>query len=241
MMFGSKPWPVDPSGDTPLQTACQGPWAFQPWLVQLAGYGAPNGAPDPSDPWGKGIIRLQYLPPGTDAAALVAQQRAALEAALAAGPAGGPGGSAGTASLTLIKEKNWNPFIYHGQLLFSQQFVPHVVIQPYPNGTCVKLFETSSRVFRNLTSKPRGNTQALLIPAAFSGEPRDFYLGVVHAESARSYQNYFYKMQVRVYAESACVTQHAAHWHALSQQTCARTLPDACACLRHNSGGIERA
>jgi len=27
------------------------------------------------------------------------------------------------------------------------------------NGTCVKLFETHSRVFRNLTSKPRGNTQ----------------------------------------------------------------------------------
>lgn len=65
-----------------------------------------------------------------------------------------------------------------------------------PNGTCVKLFESSSRVFRNLTSKPRGNTQALLVPAAFSGEARDFYLGVVHAESQRAYLNYFYKMQV---------------------------------------------
>lgn len=77
-----------------------------------------------------------------------------------------------------------------------QQFDPHVVIQPLPNGTCVKLFETSSRVFRNLTSRPRGNTQAVLVPSAFSGEPRDFYLGVVHAESKRAYQNYFYKMQV---------------------------------------------
>jgi hypothetical protein len=40
-----------------------------------------------------------------------------------------------------------------------QQFDPHVVIQPLPNGTCVKLFETPARVFRNLTSHPRGNTQ----------------------------------------------------------------------------------
>lgn len=65
------------------------------------------------------------------------------------------------------------------------------------NGTCVKVFETHSRVFKNLTSKPRGNTQAVFVPSTFSGEPRDFYLGVVHAESNRAYQNYFYKMQVR--------------------------------------------
>ncbi len=39
--------------------------------------------------------------------------------------------------------------------------------------------------------------QAVFVPSTFSGEPRDFYLGVVHAESKRAYQNYFYKMQVR--------------------------------------------
>jgi hypothetical protein len=82
-------------------------------------------------------------------------------------------------------------------LYSSQQFDPHVVIQPMANGTCVKVFETHSRVFKNLTSKPRGNTQAVFVPSTFSGEPRDFYLGVVHAESNRAYQNYFYKMQVR--------------------------------------------
>lgn len=51
-----------------------------------------------------------------------------------------------------------------------QQFDPHVVIQPMSNGTCVKLFETHSRVFRNLTSKPRGNTQVgpLLIDPRYS-------------------------------------------------------------------------
>lgn len=38
--------------------------------------------------------------------------------------------------------------------------------------------------------------QAVFVPSTFSGEPRDFYLGVVHAESNRAYQNYFYKMQV---------------------------------------------
>lgn len=173
MMFGSKPWPKDPSGTKPEQTACEGPWAFQPWLVQLKHYGP---QPDPADPWSKGIIRLQYL--------------------------SGEEVSDGE----LLKEKNWNPFIYKGRLFFSQQFDPHVVIQPHSNGTCTKLFESPSRVFRNLTSKPRGNTQAVLVPSAFSGEARDFYLGVVHAENNRAYQNYFYKMQAhppfRIYARS---------------------------------------
>eukprot|EP00775_Hariotina_reticulata_P011142 gene11142-11295_t len=173
MMFGSKPWPKVANSVKPEETACDGPWAFQPWLKQLQPYGP---QPDPDDPWGKGIIRLQYL----------------------SGEEVKPD--------ELLKEKNWNPFIYKGKLLFSQQFDPHVVIQPYPNGTCVKVFETQSRVFRNLTSKPRGNTQAVLVPSAFSGEARDFYLGVVHAENKRAYQNYFYKMQAhppfRIYARS---------------------------------------
>lgn len=87
MMFGSKPWPKDANGVLPEQTACEGPWAFQPFLIQLQSY-APQTAP--ADPWSKGIIRLQYLsgeelPPGA-----------------------------------LLKEKNWNPFIYKGKLLFSQ-------------------------------------------------------------------------------------------------------------------------
>lgn len=87
MMFGSKPWPKDPNGVLPEQTACEGPWAFQPFLIQLQSY-APQTVPE--DPWSKGIIRLQYLsgeelPPGA-----------------------------------LLKEKNWNPFIYNGKLLFSQ-------------------------------------------------------------------------------------------------------------------------
>jgi hypothetical protein len=86
-MFGSKPWPKDVNGVLPEQTACEGPWAFQPFLVQLQSYGP---QPDPADPWSQGIIRLQYLsgeelPPGA-----------------------------------LLKEKNWNPFIYKGKLLFSQ-------------------------------------------------------------------------------------------------------------------------
>jgi hypothetical protein len=87
-----------------------------------------------------------------------------------------------------------------------------VVIQPYPNGTCVKVFETTSRVFKELGSKPRGNTQAVLVPAGFSGEPRDFYLGVVHAEMNRAYLNYFYKMQVggqfALGSMNACMLYH---------------------------------
>jgi hypothetical protein len=87
MMFGSKPWPQDVNGVLPEQTACEGPWAFQPWLIQLQPYGP---QPDPNDPWSKGIIRLQYL----------------------SGDEMKPG--------DLVKEKNWNPFIYKGKLLFSQ-------------------------------------------------------------------------------------------------------------------------
>ncbi len=58
------------------------------------------------------------------------------------------------------------------------------------------MFETTSRVFRNFTAKARGNTQAVLVAASYSGEMRDFYLGVVHAEINRAYKNFFYKMQV---------------------------------------------
>jgi hypothetical protein len=122
-MFGSKPWPRHPNGTTVAERACEGPWAFQPWLVQLQPYGAaqphhvpgqlapgasgvPGSAPAsaaPSsssagsagsggsgDPWSRGIIRLQYL-------------------------SGAPLPPDG-----LLKEKNWNPFIYKGRLLFSQ-------------------------------------------------------------------------------------------------------------------------
>jgi len=167
-MFGSKPGPVNPDGIQPEDTRCDGPWAFQQFLVQLQAY----GKPDPEDPWQKGIVKLNYMDkPPKDGE-------------------------------SLLKEKNWNPFVFKGKLYFSQQFDPHVVIEPFANGTCAKVFETNSRVFKNLTTKPRGNTQAVLVPAGFSGEPRDFYMGIVHAEIDRSYQNFFYKMQVRCDAVS---------------------------------------
>jgi hypothetical protein len=38
MMFNSKPGPVNPSGTQPQDTACEGPWAQQPYLVPLATY-----------------------------------------------------------------------------------------------------------------------------------------------------------------------------------------------------------
>lgn len=182
VMFGSKPWPVDPAASpvTAASAACEGPWAFQPWLMLLQPLGEKA---DPSDPWSRGIVRLSYLPEGK------------------------PPPPAADGSAVLLKEKNWNPFIYKGRLLFSQTFEPHVVIEPYPNGTCARVFETpSSRAFGHLPSKPRGNTQAVLVPAAFSGERRDYYLGVVHGEAGRAYQNYFYKMQAhppfRIYRAS---------------------------------------
>lgn len=194
VMFGSKPWPVDPSG-TRLDaagTACDGPWAFQQFLMRLQPYGDKGDGesskldPDDPDPWARGIVRLSYLADGKP-------------------PEPGPDG----APAPLLKEKNWNAFVYKGRLLFSQQFDPHVVIEPYPNGTCARVFETRGRVFRHLPSPPRGNTQAVLVPAAFSGEARDYYLGVVHAERGRAYQNYFYKMQAhppfRIYAVSGAM------------------------------------
>jgi hypothetical protein len=87
MMFGSKPWPVNPNGILPSDTRCDGPWAFQPWLVLLQSY---SPLPSTADPWTKGIVRLQYLPS-------YLQDKD-----------------------ELVKEKNWNPFIYKGKLLFSQ-------------------------------------------------------------------------------------------------------------------------
>jgi hypothetical protein len=87
IMFGSKPWPKVANGVKPEETACDGPWAFQPWLKLLQPYG-PQA--DPADPWSKDIIRLQYL----------------------SGQEIKPD--------DLLKEKNWNPFIYKGKLLFSQ-------------------------------------------------------------------------------------------------------------------------
>ncbi|GBF90891.1 hypothetical protein Rsub_03746 [Raphidocelis subcapitata] len=174
VMFGSKPAPVNPDGVQPADTRCEGPWAFQPYLAQLL----PYGAPDASDPWQQGLVRLRYMDGEPEEG-------------------------------ELLKEKNWNPFVYKGKLFFSQQFDPHVVIEPHPNGTCTKVFETSSRAFQQLPTKPRGNTQAVLVPAGFSGEPRDFYLGVVHAEINRSYQNFFYKMQAhppfRIFAMSSAM------------------------------------
>lgn len=200
VMFGSKPWPAGPTGTrTDAEgTACDGPWAFQQFLMRLQPYGGDGekgggvgdkggtgGELDPNDPdpWARGIVRLSYLAGGK-------------------APEPGPDG----APAPLLKEKNWNAFIYKGRLLFSQQFDPHVVIEPYPNGTCARVFETRGRAFRGLPSPPRGNTQAVLVPAAFSGEKRDYYLGVVHAERGRAYQNYFYKMQAhppfRIYSVS---------------------------------------
>jgi hypothetical protein len=87
MMFGSKPWPVNPNGILPSDTRCDGPWAFQPWLVLVQSY---SPLPDPADPWTRGIVRLQYLPPNLQDKDV------------------------------LIKEKNWNPFIYKGKIYFSQ-------------------------------------------------------------------------------------------------------------------------
>ena len=87
MMFGSKPWPVNPNSILPSDTRCDGPWAFQPWLVLLQSY---SPVPDPADPWTRGIVRLQYLPPNLQDKDV------------------------------LIKEKNWNPFIYKGKIYFSQ-------------------------------------------------------------------------------------------------------------------------
>lgn len=95
-------------------------------------------------------------------------------------------------------EKNWAAFIHKDQLYFSQSFDPHVVLKAQPDGTCVEAFSTSSsRAFGELAAKPRGNTNAVFVPSALSGEDRDYYLGIVHSEVNRTYENYFYKMQAR--------------------------------------------
>jgi hypothetical protein len=84
-------------------------------------------------------------------------------------------------------------------LLFAtQSFMPHVVIQPQPDGTCSQVHKTPGSPFKALPAKPRGNTQAVLLPAAVSGLGRDVYLGIVHTEVDRKYENFFYQMEVRM-------------------------------------------
>jgi hypothetical protein len=77
-----------------------------------------------------------------------------------------------------------------------QSFDPHVVIKPAPNGTCTTAYTTASPLLQRLPAQPRGNTQAVLLPSAVSGEGADVYIGIVHVEVQRRYENYFYKMQV---------------------------------------------
>jgi hypothetical protein len=35
------------------------------------------------------------------------------------------------------------------------------------------------------------------VPAGFTGEPLDYYLGIIHVEKNRAYLSFFYKMLVR--------------------------------------------
>jgi len=78
-----------------------------------------------------------------------------------------------------------------------QSFVPHIVIKPTADGTCRMVHLTDGLAFSQLPSKPRGNTQAVLLPAAVSGLNKAVYLGIVHTEVERSYTNYLYQMEVR--------------------------------------------
>lgn len=83
-----------------------------------------------------------------------------------------------------------------------QSLDPHIVIKPYPNGTCIKVHESTSDVFGALPARPKGNTQAVLLPAAVTGSlTGDEYIGIVHTEVNRTYTNYFYKMQVSNYEQ----------------------------------------
>jgi hypothetical protein len=122
IMFISKPWPVNPDGITPEDTACSGPWAQQPWLMPLitintalagtdaagdghqeaSGAAAAAATPDTplnpiEDPWLQtSIIRLQY--------------KSSIHFA----------GRKGIRHHKLHKEKNWIPFIHRNELYFSQ-------------------------------------------------------------------------------------------------------------------------
>lgn len=75
-----------------------------------------------------------------------------------------------------------------------------MVIKPSANGTCTKLYETKSMALKVLPAKPKGNTQAVLLPSSVTGELHTVYMGILHTEVNRSYTNYFYKMQVRGYS-----------------------------------------
>lgn len=89
---------------SPMQ--CDGPLAFQQWLLLLHPYTQQH---DPLDPWSRRIIRLTYEG----------------DEAYDAPPDG------------LRREKNWNPFINKGKLLFSQvsRHLPGAALITYQAGS----------------------------------------------------------------------------------------------------------
>lgn len=113
-------------------------------------------------------------------------------------------------------------------VVLLQSFEPHVVLQPHPNGTCVKVYETRSYVFSKDIARggtPRGNTQAQFVSTAFTGERRDYYLGIVHMEIKKEYYSYFYKMQVCHCCAALGTVVSVTGCHLLHATECSSGIP----------------
>lgn len=113
MMFGSTPAAIDTASSSAADAACQGQWIFQQYLVLLQPYKLPHiEGKAVVDPWMTGgLIRLDYVD-GKQAAVHAAAQSAGSDG-------GGNNKQPSSAAAVEVKEKNWNPFIYRGRLLFS--------------------------------------------------------------------------------------------------------------------------
>ncbi|KAF8057236.1 hypothetical protein HT031_006044 [Scenedesmus sp. PABB004] len=218
LMFIAKPPAPSPRGGGLAGAQCTGPWVQQPWLVPLLSH-APR---DAGDAWARAAwpLRLRYTPRRAGGARaggarnastaphhhlrkeknwnaffhgdrLLFSQARGAQRACSARPLGGGGAAGRLGPRAGARDDARAPP--------AQSFLPHVVIAPGPDGACVVAHETDSRaVLGRLAAPPRGNTQAVLLPAALLSGGRqgdaDVYLGIFHVEVNRSYTNYLYKM-----------------------------------------------
>lgn len=77
--------------------------------AKRAAGGTTNSSSRQQDPWTRGIVRLQYLPPDLQGSSEEVKQRIQQLQKLH-----------GTSGPFLHKQKNWNAFIYNDELYFSQ-------------------------------------------------------------------------------------------------------------------------
>lgn len=117
-MFGSKPQAANPSGANSFDTRCRGPWQFKQYLVMLQPHASSQSqASAAAKPWEQGVVELTYW--GGVAHHISTQHKRATRQEKHTARHAVEDSVSHYAGPAMVKEKNWNPFIYKDQLFFS--------------------------------------------------------------------------------------------------------------------------